>query len=169
MSDLLKLLPIFGLSVLSQLWFNYFNFRFFFSKIKTGGYTIPFFSHVFEQLATFTLAVWSFNALFCYIPATIIAAYVYKFSVENFGGLSSGMIVSTIASVLTSVLFMRLLAGESLNRNGWIGYYSNSSCSSICCLFKHKRYALVLPGLFCFNFFFYLFNKFINLYLTKVS
>lgn len=120
MRDLLKLLPIYGLSLTAQLWFNYFNFKFLFSKIKTGDYTVPFFSHVFQGLGTFTVAIWAFNAILCYIPATIIVSYAYKLSVENFGGLSSAVIVGLIASGVTSLLFMRLLAGETLNRNGWI-------------------------------------------------
>ena len=120
MRDLLKLLPIFGLSLAAQFWFNYFNFKFLFSKIKIGVYTVPFVNHVFEWLGTFTVAVWSFNAIFCYIPATIMVAYAYKLSVESFGGLSSAVIVGQVASILTSVLFMRLMAGEALNKNGWI-------------------------------------------------
>ncbi len=120
MSALLKLLPIFGLSVLAQLWFNYFNFKFLFSKIKFGDYTVPFVNHVFEWLATFTMAAWTFNAVFCYIPATIMITYGYKLSVENFDGLSSAVIVGQVTSLMTSVLFMRLMAGEALNRNGWV-------------------------------------------------
>ncbi len=120
MSDLLKLLPIYGLSLIAQLWYNYFNFKFLFSKIKLGDYTVPFSSHVFQWLGTFTVVIWVFNAIFCYIPATIIVAYAYKLSVENFNGLSSALIVGQVASILTSVLFMRLMTGESLNRNGWI-------------------------------------------------
>lgn len=120
MSDLLKILPIYGLSLTAQFWFNYFNFKFLFSKIKLGDYTLPFVSHVFEWLGAFTVAVWTFNAIFCYIPATILVAYSYKISVENFNGLSSAVIVGQVASILTSVLFMRLMAGEALNKNGWI-------------------------------------------------
>lgn len=120
MNDLLKVLPIYALSLVAQLWFNYFNFKFLFSKIKLGDYTIPYFSHVFEWLGTFTIAAWAFNALFCYIPATILVAYSYKISVTNFNGLSSALIVGQITSIITSVLFVRLIAGESLNRNGWI-------------------------------------------------
>ncbi len=120
MEVLLKLLPIFGLSLLAQFWFNYFNFKFLFSKIKFGDYTVPFINHVFEWLATFTVVGWTFNGIFCYIPATIIVAYGYKISVENFDGLSSAVIVGQVASLMTSVLFMRVMAGETLNRNGWI-------------------------------------------------
>lgn len=120
MKDLLKILPIFGLSIVASLWFNFFNFQFIFSKIKSGHYTVPFLKHVFEWLLTFTMAVWVFNAIFCYFPATILVAYSYKLSVENFNGLSSALIVGQAASVLSSVLFMRLLTGETLNRTGWI-------------------------------------------------
>lgn len=120
MRVLFKLLPIYGLMLTAQLWFNYFNFKFIFSKIKVGDYTVPFINHVFEWLATFTIVSWIFNAIFCYIPATILVAYSYKISVENFNGLSSAVIVGQVASVMTSVLFMRLVAGEALNRNGWI-------------------------------------------------
>ena len=100
MGVLLKLFPIFGLSLVAQLWFNYFNFKFLFSKIKFGDYTVPFVNHVFEWLGTFTITAWTFNAIFCYIPATIM--------------------VGQVASLMTSVLFIRLMAGEALNRNGWI-------------------------------------------------
>ncbi len=120
MDVLLKALPIYGLMLTAQLWFNYFNFKFLFSKIKFGDYTVPFVNHVFKWLTTFTIAGWTFNAMFCYIPATILVAYSYKISVENFNGLSSAVIVGQVASLMTSVLFMRLMAGEALNRNGWI-------------------------------------------------
>jgi len=76
--------------------------------------------HVFEGLPTFTMSVWVFNALFCYIPATILVAYSYKMSVENFNGLSSALIVGHATSILVSILFIRLMAGEALNKNGWI-------------------------------------------------
>ena len=120
MKDLLKILQILGLSIITGLWFNFFNFQFLYSKIKSGNYTVPFLGHVFEWLPTFTMSVWVFNALFCYIPATILVAYSYKLSVENFNGLSSALIVGHAVSILTSVLFIRLMAGETLNRNGWI-------------------------------------------------
>ncbi|OGM98234.1 MAG: hypothetical protein A2649_03005 [Candidatus Yanofskybacteria bacterium RIFCSPHIGHO2_01_FULL_41_26] len=120
MRDLLKILPILGLSIITGLWFNFFNFRFLFSKIKSGNYKVPFLRHVFEGLPTFTMSVWVFNALFCYIPATILVAYSYKMSVENFNGLSSALIVGHATSILVSILFIRLMAGEALNKNGWI-------------------------------------------------
>jgi len=120
MQGLLKVLPILGLSIVSGLWFNYFNFQFLFSRIKSGNYTIPFLKHVFSWLPTFVMSAWIFNALFCYIPATIIVAYSYKMSVTNFQGLSSALIIGHAVSILTSVLFIRLMAGETLNRNGWI-------------------------------------------------
>jgi len=40
--------------------------------------------------------------------------------VERFGGLSSAVIVGNATGLLVSVLFMRLIAGEIPNRNGWI-------------------------------------------------
>lgn len=106
--------------MITGIWFNYFNFQFIFSKIKSGKYTLPWVEHVFEGWGTFTLAAWSFNILFCYIPATLLVAYTYKISVERYGGLSSAAIVGWIMNILTQVLFMRLLAGEKLNKNGWI-------------------------------------------------
>ena len=120
MNDLLKLLPIYGLSLIAQLWFNYFNFKFLLAKIKLEDYTVPFVNHVFKQLWTFTLAAWAFNALVCYVPATIAVAYCYKIAIQNFGGLSAAVIVGLITSLITSLLFMRLMAGETLNKNGWI-------------------------------------------------
>ena len=120
MGVLLKFLPIYGLPLVAQLWLNYFDFKFLFSKIKTGDYTVPFINHTFEWLSTFTLAAWTFNAIFCFIPATILVAYSYKISVDNFHGLSSALIINQIASIMTSVLFVRLISGETLNRNGWI-------------------------------------------------
>ena len=118
---LLKLLPIYCLSLASQIWLNYFNFKFIFSKIKAGDYTVPIFgNHIFQWLSTFTMAAWFFNAIFCYIPATIMISYSYRISLQNFNGLSSAVIVGQVASVLTSILFMRLMTGETLNRNGWI-------------------------------------------------
>lgn len=69
------------------------------------------------------MAAWSFNILFCYIPATLLVAYTYKISVERYGGLSSAVIVGWISNILTQVLFVRLLAGERLNRNGWIAVF----------------------------------------------
>ncbi len=120
MDVILKLLPIYGLMLTAQLWFSYFNFKFIFSKIKFGDYTVPFVNHVFKGLVTFTMAGWLFNSVFCYIPATILVAYSYKISVENFNGLSSAVIVGQVASIMTSMLFIRLTAGEGLNRNGWI-------------------------------------------------
>jgi|SRR3989344_4630601 len=120
MQDLLKILPILGLSIITSLWFNFFNFQFLFSRIKSGNYTVPFSKHFFEWLPTFTVSAWLFNAVFCYIPATILVAYSYKLSLENFNGLSTALIVGHAVSILTSVWFIRLMAGETLNRNGWI-------------------------------------------------
>ena len=118
MSDLLKMLPIYCLSIIASLWFSYFNFQFFFAKIKSGDYVVPYLDHVFERMVPFVLATYIFNAIFCYFPATILVAYSYKISVERFGGLSSALIVSHATGLLASVLFMKLLAGEIPNRNG---------------------------------------------------
>lgn len=120
MNAFLQMWPIYGLSIITGLWFNFFNFKFLFSKIKSGQYTVPYTKHVFEWLTTFTLGAYGFNLLFCYLPATILTAYAYKISVEKFGGLASASIVGWVTNILASVLFMRLLAGEKLNRNGWI-------------------------------------------------
>ena len=121
MKDLVHLLQIYGLSFVAQVWFNYFNFYFFYGKLKSGNYTVPMFpDHVFKNLVTFTMAAWIFNAIFCYIGATIITAYCYQLSIKYFGGLSSALIVTLISSLFTAVLFMKTSTGESLSRNEWI-------------------------------------------------
>ena len=120
MSDLIKLLHIYALAMIAQLWYNFFNFRFIYSKVKIGDYTVPFINHVFQRLSTFTVVAWTFNAVFCYIPATIISVYSFYLSYKYFGGASSALIVNIISTLLTAILFMKLTTGESLNKNGWI-------------------------------------------------
>ena len=66
------------------------------------------------------MGVWLFNALFCYLPATLLIALAYRMSITNSGGFYSAFIVVNIASVLASVLFMRLIVGETPTTRGWI-------------------------------------------------
>ena len=119
MRDLLKLLPIYSISLLAQFIFNYFNFTFLFSKLKTGVYTVPFIGHVFQSWWSFTIAAWLFNCI-AYIPATVLVAWGYRISVENFGVIYLAMIIGQIASILTSILFIYLTTGEVPDRNSWI-------------------------------------------------
>ncbi len=121
MKDLLKILPIYGVSFVAQIMFNFVNFTYFISRLKTGVYTIKVFDKLFtfNHWWTFTIAVWFYNAP-VYIVATVLVAWAYVMSVRVFGDLSSGIIVGTIAYLATSLFFVRLRAGELPTRNGWI-------------------------------------------------
>lgn len=98
--------------------FSYFNFRFLFSRIKSGVYEVPFFGS-FDVWWKFVIAAWIFNAPF-YVVGTLLVALSYKISSENFGTLYTAFIVSNVCGILMSVLFIRLTVGELPNRNGWI-------------------------------------------------
>lgn len=119
MLDLLKLLQILGISLLAQIWFNFFNFKFWLSGLKSGIYHMPILGW-FKSWWTFTLGAWCFNAIFCYIWATMLIGWCYKLSVESSGGLTRGFLVIQAASFLSSIYFIRLIVGETPNRNGWI-------------------------------------------------
>ena len=120
MRDLLKLLPIFVVALLAQCWFNFFNVTFWLSRLKAGSYRIPLVGWTFETWWGFTMGIWSFNAVFCYIWSTVLIAWCYKESVKQSQGLYAALLIIQIASNLSSILFMRLIAGEVPNRNGWI-------------------------------------------------
>jgi len=119
-TDLLKILPIYFFAVLTSIWYSFVNFQFLFSKIKSGIYTVPYTSHIFEKFHNFVAGAYLFNMLICYFPAIFLTAIMFKISVDRFGGLSSALMVNHATSVLASVLFIRLLSGETPNRNGWI-------------------------------------------------
>ena len=119
MSGLSKLLPIYGVSLVAQLLFNYFNFTFMFSRLKTGIYTLPFINYTFRSWQSFTVAAWFFNWI-AYVPATILVAWCYRLSVENFGVISKAMVIGQITSIMTSILFIYITTGEVPNHNAWI-------------------------------------------------
>ncbi len=120
MKDMLRFLQIYGLAISAQIWFNFFNFEVIYSRIKFGNYKLPFCDHVFKSLASFTVAGWLFNSIFCYPWATVLTTYSFVLSIKYFNGLSTGLIVTVIANLMNYVFFMRLTAGETFNRSGWI-------------------------------------------------
>jgi len=117
-SDLSKLVQIYGLSLTAQIIFNFFNFYILFSRIKFANYHVPLIG-TFDSLWKFVIAAWLFNAPM-YICGTILVGYAYRLSVLNFEGMYLAFIGGQISSVLTSILFIWLTAGEIPNRNGWI-------------------------------------------------
>ena len=117
--DLLKLLPIYAISLLAQLVFQYVNFSFMFSRLKNGNLKIPVSEHIFSSWWSFTVAAWLFNATF-YLAGSLLTVWAYKLSIDSFGGLYSGFIVASIAAIIMSVFFMYIFAGEVPNKNGWI-------------------------------------------------
>lgn len=117
MKDLLQICTF---SLLAQAWFTYFNFTFWLSKIKSGNYYVPVFGWTFKSWWSFTFGIWFFNAIFCYLWATILISWCYKLSLKDSGGLYYAFLIIQIVSLLTSVIFMRLIVGETPNRNGWI-------------------------------------------------
>ena len=127
MQDLLKLLQIYGVAFLAQIMFNFYNFTFLFSRlkfgVKTGFFSIPVIlidkTFTFGNWKTLTLGAWFLGAI-VYIPAFLLMAWSYVLSIRYFDNLTSAIIVSTIASMTTSIFFAHLRAGEVLSRNGWI-------------------------------------------------
>lgn len=119
MEALLKVLPIYVSLFISGIIFGFVNTTFWLSKVKSGMYTIPLVSKVFETWWGFTLAVWCFNAPF-YVTATLFVAYAYKTSVDNFGVLYSAFVIGHITSVIATMFFMYTQVGEMPNRKEWI-------------------------------------------------
>lgn len=117
MGDLLKL---YGVLLASNLMFSIFNWVFFFSRLKTKIYVIPIAGLKFDHWWSFTLGIWIFNAIFCYIPATFLVALGYRMSLQKFGGLYSGFLMGHVVALFTSVLLLKLIVGEVPNKNGWI-------------------------------------------------
>ena len=107
--------------------FNYVNFTYLFSRLKFGVKTKVFSIplgfidkvYIFKYWQTLTVGAWFLNAI-VYIPATMLVGWAYVLSVRNFGNLMSAILVGTIASLVTSLFFVHLRAGEMPNTNGWI-------------------------------------------------
>lgn len=114
----LKLAYILIIQVISSALFSYFNFQFLYSKLKSGTYALPFIGQ-FDAWWKFVVAAWLFNAPI-YIVGTLLTALSYKVSLDNFGTLYTAFIISHVCSILLSVFFIRLTAGEVPNQNGWI-------------------------------------------------
>ena len=120
MKDLLKLLPIYAALLGAQLIFNYINYIFLFSKIKSGVYHVPLLGD-FSSWWKFVVAVWLFNAP-AYVLGTILMVWSVKLSLANFGVMYTSVIVAQIVSILTTIFFMWYKMGELPNRNGWIAF-----------------------------------------------
>lgn len=118
MKDLLKLLPIYATLLGAQLIFNYFNYTFLFSKIKSGVYHVPLFGD-FTSWWKFVIAVWIFNGP-AYIIGTILVAWSVKISLTNFGVMYTSLIVGQVVTILVTVFFMWYSVGELPSKNGWI-------------------------------------------------
>ncbi len=123
MRDLSQLLPIYGVLLLAQLIFSWFNYTFLFSKIKTGVYQIQIpFTEVlftFSSWSEFTAVAWLFNAP-AYLVGTILVALSIKLSVDDFGVAYVWVIASQVVAIVTTIFFMWYKMGELPNRNGWI-------------------------------------------------
>ena len=120
MGDLLKILQILVISLVAQTWFTYFNLTFWLSKLKSGIYDVPLFGWKFDSWLSFTLGAWFFNSIYCYIWATLLIGWCYTISIKDSSGLYPAFLVIQLASFMVSVMFMRLIVGETPNRNGWI-------------------------------------------------
>ena len=131
MSDLLKVLPIYGSLFLANVIFSCVNITFWLSKFKSGIYTLPLsqipivnlifkVDPVFSTWWGFTLAAWSFNVLTTYVFATLLVGWAYKVSVDRYGVLYSAFVIGQIASVATHMLFFYLKAGEAPRKNDLI-------------------------------------------------
>ena len=120
MNTLSKVLPIYICFFLANIWFSLFNVTFWLSRIKTGVYKLPFFDKIFETWWGFTLAIWCFNAIFCYMGATLLVARAYKTSVDNFGVLMSAFVISQIVSTAVPLFFICTQTGEMPNRQEFI-------------------------------------------------
>lgn len=114
----LKLLSILVIQLVASAIFSYFNFKFLFSRIKSGVYEVPLLGS-FDVWWKFIIAAWVFNIPF-YVVGTLLVALSYKISLENFGTLYTAFIVSNVCGILMSVFFIHLTAGEVPNKNGWI-------------------------------------------------
>ncbi len=113
-------LQIYAVSLLAQIWFTFFNLKFWLSGLKSEVYRIPLFGWTLKTWWGFTWGIWFFNAAFCYFWATALIGWCYKLSLKDSGGLYHGFLVIQIVSIMTSVVFMRLIVGETPDRNGWI-------------------------------------------------
>lgn len=123
MKALLQLMPLYGVLLLAQLIFSWFNYNFLFSKIKSGVYQIliPFteIMFVFSSWHKFAIAAWLFNAP-AYLIGTILVAFSIKLSVDDFGVAYVWVIASQVIAIATTMFFMWYKMGELPNRNGWI-------------------------------------------------